>query len=157
DDDDNCENHGDQPGAVRLRPQGAVRPPPVGPIRQLIDILLHLDVHLNDWATTMGGWLYLLLFTVVFCETGLVVTPFLPGDSLLFTVGALAATEGSPIQLPFVIVLLFAAGVLGDATNYAIGSRVGPRAFKSDTSIFFNKNHLLKTQAFYEKHGGKTI
>src|SRR3954452_3725860 len=115
-------------------------------LRQLLDTFLHLDKHLNTWAGQMGAGLYALLFAVIFCETGLVVTPFLPGDSLLFAVGALAATEGSPIQLPLVIVLLFVAGVIGDATNYAIGSRIGPRAFKSDKSFLFNKKHLLKTQ-----------
>ncbi|MBK8251230.1 MAG: DedA family protein [Polyangiaceae bacterium] len=126
-------------------------------LRQFIDIMLHLDKHLNAWAGTMGGWLYALLFVVIFCETGLVVTPFLPGDSLLFAVGALAATEGSPINVAVVIVLLFVAGVLGDAVNYSIGKKIGPRAFKSEKSWLLNKKHLEKTQAFYEKHGGKTI
>ncbi|MEZ4298491.1 MAG: DedA family protein [Polyangiaceae bacterium] len=126
-------------------------------VRQFIDILLHLDKHLNQWAGTMGSGLYALLFAVIFCETGLVVTPFLPGDSLLFAVGALAATDGSPINIGLVIVLLFVAGVLGDAVNYSIGRRIGPRAFKSETSWLLNKKHLERTQAFYEKHGGKTI
>ncbi len=126
-------------------------------LKHLVDIFLHLDKHLNDWATTLGGGLYGILFLVVFCETGLVVTPFLPGDSLLFAVGALAATEGSPLSLPLVMGLLFAAAVLGDAVNYAIGSKIGPKAFQSEGSIFFNKKHLLRTEAFYERHGGKTI
>lgn len=126
-------------------------------VRQLIDTFLHLDVHLNEWARQLGSSLYALLFLIVFCETGLVVTPFLPGDSLLFAVGALAAIAGSPISLPLVIGLLFVAAVLGDATNYSIGLRIGPRAFRSEKSFLFNKNHLLKTQAFYERHGGKTI
>jgi membrane-associated protein len=126
-------------------------------IKQLLDIFLHLDAHLNAWATSLGGGLYGLLFLIVFCETGLVVTPFLPGDSLLFAVGALAAMAGSPISLPLVIALLFVAAVLGDATNYSIGLRVGPKAFKSEGSLLFNKKHLLRTQAFYERHGGKTI
>src|SRR5262245_37623919 len=99
-------------------------------IRQFIDIFLHLDRHLNEWATSMGSSLYILLFVVVFCETWLVVTPFLPGDSLLFAIGALCAIDGSPLSLPVVIVLLFAAAVLGDAVNYSIGLRVGPKAFK---------------------------
>src|SRR3954452_13840496 len=97
-------------------------------IKQLLDVFLHLDAHLNAWATSLGGGLYGLLFLIVFCETGLVVTPFLPGDSLLFAVGALAAMSGSPISLPLVIGLLFVAAVLGDATNYSIGLRVGPKA-----------------------------
>ena len=126
-------------------------------IKQLLDVFLHLDTHLNAWATSLGGGLYGLLFLIVFCETGLVVTPFLPGDSLLFAVGALAAMSGSPISLPLVIALLFLAAVLGDATNYSIGLRVGPKAFKSEGSLLFNKKHLLRTQAFYERHGGKTI
>jgi len=126
-------------------------------LKQLLDVFLHLDAHLNAWATSLGGGLYGLLFLIVFCETGLVVTPFLPGDSLLFAVGALAAMSGSPISLPLVIGLLFVAAVLGDATNYSIGLRIGPKAFKSEGSFLFNKKHLLRTQAFYERHGGKTI
>jgi membrane-associated protein len=126
-------------------------------LRTFIDIFIHLDQHLNRWADSMGGGLYALLFAIIFCETGLVVTPFLPGDSLLFAVGALAATDGSPINIGLVIVVLFVAGVLGDAVNYSIGKRVGPRAFKSDKSWLLNKKHLERTQAFYEKHGGKTI
>jgi membrane-associated protein len=126
-------------------------------IKSLIDIFLHLDKHIDAWATSMGSGLYVLLFVVVFCETGLVVTPFLPGDSLLFAVGALAAREGSPLSMPAVIALLFIAAVIGDAVNYSIGYRIGPKAFKSDKSILFNKKHLLRTQEFYERHGGKTI
>jgi membrane-associated protein len=126
-------------------------------LHDLIDIFLHLDKHLNEWAGSLGGGLYGILFLIVFCETGLVVTPFLPGDSLLFAVGALCALEGSPISLPLVIALLFVAAVLGDAVNYSIGRRVGPRVFRSEGSWLLNKKHLLRTQGFYEKHGGKTI
>jgi membrane-associated protein len=90
-------------------------------LKNAIDIFLHLDQHLDAWTATMGGWLYLVLFVVVFCETGLVVTPFLPGDSLLFAVGALSARDGSPLDIKWVMVLLAAAGFLGDAVNYAIG------------------------------------
>jgi membrane-associated protein len=126
-------------------------------LKHFIDIFLHLDKHLNEWAAQLGGGLYGLLFLIVFCETGLVVTPFLPGDSLLFAVGALSATDGSPIQLPLVMLLLFVAAVIGDAVNYSIGRRLGPAAFKSESSWLLNKKHLLRTQAFYEKHGGKTI
>jgi membrane-associated protein len=124
---------------------------------QFVDVFLHLDRHLNEWAGAMGSGLYLLLFAIVFCETGLVVTPFLPGDSLLFAVGALAATEGSPIDLPAVIALLIVAGVLGDAVNYGIGLRLGPRVFSREDSWLFNRQHLERTQRFYGKYGGKTI
>jgi len=124
---------------------------------QFIDIFLHLDQHLNDWAAQLGPGLYLLLFLVVFCETGLVVTPFLPGDSLLFAVGALAASDGSPIQVGLVSLLLIVAAILGDAVNYSIGRRVGPKVFSKEDSWLLNKKHLIKTQNFYEKHGGKTI
>jgi membrane-associated protein len=122
-----------------------------------IDIFLHLDQHLNTWAEYLGVWLYLLLFVIIFCETGLVVTPFLPGDSLLFAVGALSALDGSPINIGLTMVLLCVAAVLGDTANYAIGHYMGPRVFRSESSIFLNKNHLLRTQRFFEKHGGKTI
>lgn len=123
----------------------------------LVDILLHLDRHLNSWAAAFGGWLYVLLFAVVFAETGLVVLPFLPGDSLLFAVGALAATDGSPIDVWLVGVLLTIAAIVGDAVNYAIGRRIGPKIFASDTSRWLNKQHLLRAHGFYEKHGGKTV
>ncbi|HWP35207.1 MAG TPA: DedA family protein [Thermodesulfobacteriota bacterium] len=124
---------------------------------EILDLFLHLDRHLNTLAGLLGPWLYLLLFAVVFCETGLVVTPFLPGDSLLFAVGALAAMDGSPLSLPLLAAVLIAAAVLGDAVNYAIGYRVGPRVFRRDDSRLFNRRHLLRTQRFYERHGGKTI
>ena len=122
-----------------------------------LDVFLHLDVHLNEWATTLGPWLYLVLFLVVFCETGLVVTPFLPGDSLLFAIGALASIEGSPISLPLMIVTLIAAGILGDAVNYSIGHWLGPAVFSSERSRLLNPKHLERTQEFYAKHGKKTI
>jgi membrane-associated protein len=126
-------------------------------LAQLLDVFLHLDQHLNQWATTLGPWLYAVLFLIVFCETGLVVTPFLPGDSLLFAVGALASLEGSPIELPQTALLLIVAAVLGDAVNYAIGAYLGPAVFTSDRSRLLNKQHLVRTQLFYERHGGKTI
>lgn len=126
-------------------------------IEDFIDIFLHLDAHLNEWATQLGPWLYAILFAIIFCETGLVITPFLPGDSLLFAVGALSATEGSPIKLVQISILLIVAAILGDATNYAIGKYFGPRIFSSSSSRFFNRAHLDRTQIFYEKHGGKTI
>jgi membrane-associated protein len=124
---------------------------------ELIDVLLHLDKHLNEWAGQLGPWLYAVLFAIIFAETGLVITPFLPGDSLLFAVGALAATAGSPIDVTLVIVLLTIAAIVGDAVNYAIGRRIGPKIFSRESSRFLNKEHLLRAHRFYEKHGGKTI
>jgi membrane-associated protein len=126
-------------------------------IQPILDVLLHLDKHLNQWADFFGPGLYVVLFLIVFCETGLVVTPFLPGDSLLFAVGALAASTGSNLSLPALVVLLIAAAVLGDAANYAAGYWVGPRVFGSERSWLFNRKHLLRTQEFYDRHGGKTI
>lgn len=126
-------------------------------LRHLLDVFLHLDAHLNEWAADLGPWTYILLFAIVFAETGLVITPFLPGDSLLFAVGALAATEGSPIHVASVTLLLIVAAVLGDAVNYSIGKLVGPKVFARESSRLLNKEHLVRTQQFYEKHGGKTI
>jgi membrane-associated protein len=121
------------------------------------DVITHLNVHLADWARDMGGWLYVVLFLIIFCETGLVVTPFLPGDSLLFAVGALCALDGSPLSVGLIVPLLIVAAVLGDAVNYSAGRHIGPRVFTSETSWLLNKKHLARTQAFYEKYGGKTI
>lgn len=126
-------------------------------IKQLFDIFLHLDAHLDKWMALYGMWLYLVLFVVIFCETGLVVTPFLPGDSLLFATGALVARPDSPLHLGWIILLLCVAGVLGDAVNYSIGYRVGPRVFTKEKSWLLNKKHLLRAQSFYERYGGKTI
>lgn len=119
------------------------------------DFLVHLDAHIAAFLAEHGAWVYGLLFLIVFCETGLVVIPFLPGDSLLFVVGALAATGGLSIGL--VIVLLIAAALLGDNTNYWIGRWLGPKVFRWENSILFNRKHLDRTRAFYDKHGGKTI
>ena len=126
-------------------------------LQSALDVVLHLDVHLNDWAGVLGPWLYLLLFAVIFCETGLVLTPFLPGDSLLFAVGALASIEGSPLSVWILIGLLIPAAVLGDAANYAIGHYVGPAVFTSERSRLLNPKHLERTQKFYARHGRKTI
>lgn len=120
-----------------------------------IDIMLHLDKHLAMLVTQYGAWVYAILFIIVFCETGLVVTPFLPGDSLLFVAGAVAAAGGMDIGL--LIVLLIVAAVLGDAVNYAVGSWFGPKVFRWESSRFFNRTAFDRTHAFYEKHGGKTI
>ena len=126
-------------------------------LKQAIEIFLHLDQHLNEWAGVLGPWLYLLLFVIVFCETGLVVTPILPGDSLLFAAGALCAIEGTPLSLPLMMLVLMAAAILGDAVNYAIGHYLGPMVFASESSRLFNRKHLERTQQFYVRHGGKTI
>jgi len=126
-------------------------------IKLLIDMVLHLDRHLADISNLFGGWMYGILFLVVFCETGLIVTPFLPGDSLLFAVGALVAIPETHLSLPLMFVLLTVAAIIGDAVNYAIGRQIGPRVFRSETSKLLNYKHLLKAQEFYEKHGGKAI
>lgn len=120
----------------------------------LLDFFLHLDVHLGEIILNYGVWTYAILFLIIFMETGFVVTPFLPGDSLLFAAGTFAALGSlDPILLFF---LLFAAAVLGDTVNYWIGSAIGMRAFEKERR-FLNREHLEKTQRFYEKHGGKTI
>jgi membrane-associated protein len=121
------------------------------------DYITHLNVHLKELGVTMGPWLYVLLFFIVFAETGLVVTPFLPGDSLLFAVGTLCALPGMPLSIAVVMPLLMLAAILGDAVNYSVGYKLGPAVFRSDSSRLLNKKHLLKTQAFYERYGGKTI
>lgn len=126
-------------------------------IAQATDIFLHLDVHLNMLAISLGPWLYIVLFFVIFAETGLVVTPFLPGDSLIFAVGAFTSIKGSVLHLPSIVVLLIVAAILGDALNYTIGKYIGPKIFKKDTGIFLNKKHLISAHNFYEKYGGKTI
>jgi membrane-associated protein len=112
---------------------------------------------LNTLAQQVGYWLYVILFLIIFAETGLVAVPFLPGDSLLFAVGAVAANPGSPINLPLTAVLLIVAAVAGDAINYAIGYRVGPRVFAYENSWLLNKKHLEEAHRFYEQYGGKTI
>ncbi len=126
-------------------------------LKQALEIFLHLDVHLNQLTIDYGSFVYLILFLIVFCETGLVVTPVLPGDSLLFAVGALVSIEGSPLSLPIVCALLIVAAILGDAANYSIGRYLGPAVFSSERSRLLNPEHLRRTHAFYEKHGGKTI
>jgi membrane-associated protein len=125
-------------------------------IAKAVDLFLHLDRHLGEIIQQYGGWTYALLTLVVFCETGLVVTPFLPGDSLLFAAGAFAALPGSGLRLEILFVLLAAAAILGDTVNYWIGHRVGPSAFEGRIR-FLKRSHLDRTHAFYEKYGGKTI
>ena len=123
-------------------------------INTLFDLLLHLDEHVATLVQNYGVWSYLILFVIIFMETGFVITPFLPGDSLLFAVGAFAALDVFNIALAYG--LLFAAAVLGDTVNYWIGNLLGEQVFKKDHR-FIKKEYLIKTQKFYDKHGGKTI
>jgi membrane-associated protein len=124
-------------------------------LQHLIDFILHIDVHLVELTTAYGMWIYAILFIIVFCETGLVVTPFLPGDSLLFAVGSLAALGAMDVTTS--IILLIAAAFLGDTVNYWIGHYFGPKVFHQERSRFLNREYLERTHRFYEKHGGKTI
>lgn len=121
----------------------------------IVDFILHIDDHLAEIIANYGAWTYLILFLIVFCETGLVVTPFLPGDSLLFAAGAFAAS-GS-VNLAIITVVIFVAAVLGDAVNYKIGSIMGPAVWQKKDSKIFKLEYLHKTQKFYEKYGGKAI
>jgi membrane-associated protein len=126
-------------------------------LASVLEHVLHLNKYLPDWSNQLGPWLYVILFAVIFCETGLVVTPFLPGDSLLFAVGAVIALPESTLSLPLMLAVLIAAAVLGDAVNYSLGLKIGPAVFRSEKSRLFNRKHLLRTQQFYERYGGKTI
>ncbi len=127
-------------------------------LRQTFDALVHLSPDsINGLAHAFGPWLYVVLFVIVFAETGLVAVPFLPGDSLLFAVGAVAAHADSPIGLAPTAALLIVAAVLGDAVNYAIGSKLGPKVFSGEGSRLLNKKHLNAARDFYDHHGGKTI
>src|SRR5712671_4406553 len=119
------------------------------------DLVVHLDQHLEAFVAQHGAWVYALLFVIVFCETGLVVTPFLPGDSLLFVAGAIAAVGGMDIYA--VTATLIAAALCGDNVNYWVGRWIGPKVFHYERSRFFNPAHLQRANAFYERHGGKTI
>ena len=121
-----------------------------------IDIILHLDIHLASLLTEYGTWIYAILFLIIFCETGLVFMPFLPGDSLLFVAGALAATSPA-LEIDVLIAVLLAAAILGDNTNYWIGRAMGPKVFRWEKSRFFNRAAFDKTHSYFEKHGGKTI
>jgi membrane-associated protein len=126
----------------------------------IIDLFLHLDTHMTDLVAAYGRWVYALLFLIIFAETGFVVTPILPGDSLLFAAGALAAT--SALNIYVLLALLVVAAVLGDAVNYAVGDNVGPRIFRSSDRTswwqrMLNRNHLVRAHEFFEKYGGKAI
>lgn len=126
-------------------------------IHWFVDFVLHLDRHLSELVAQYHYWIYGILFLIIFCETGLVVTPFLPGDSLLFAVGALAAIDSTgTLNAVWMWLLLMAAAILGNETNFRIGRAIGPRAF-SGSVRWLKQDYLLRTQAFYEKHGGKTI
>jgi len=124
-------------------------------MHELLDYFLHINRHLETVTRDYGGWTYAILFLVVFCETGLVVTPFLPGDSLLFAAGAIAAV--CDLNVVALCGLLIIAAILGDTVNYHIGKYLGPRVLRGETSRLFNKKHLEKTHRFFEKYGGKTI
>jgi len=124
-------------------------------IATFFDIVLHLDRHLQWLVSNYGVWIYLILFLIIFCETGLVVTPFLPGDSLLFVAGTVAATGGMDVHL--LALLLIIAAILGDTVNYWVGHYLGPRVFHYENSIWLNRRHLDRAHEFYERHGGKTI
>jgi membrane-associated protein len=121
----------------------------------LIDFILHVDRHLAEFVQAYGMWVYALLFLIIFVETGVVVMPFLPGDSLLFVVGALCGA--GVMSLPLAMAVLLVAAILGDQTNYLIGRRIGPKVFQWEQSRFFNKRAFDAAHAFYEKHGGITI
>jgi membrane-associated protein len=125
-------------------------------LHTLIEVVLHLDKHLAEWSSALGPSLYGVLFLIVFCETGLVITPFLPGDSLLFAIGALTAIDGSGLDLVLSIGTLCVAAILGDTVNYKIGSVIGDRAFSGQYKLI-NPKHLERTKDFYERYGGRAI
>ncbi|WON75686.1 DedA family protein [Serratia sp. UGAL515B_01] len=126
-------------------------------IKFLIDFILHIDAHLAELVAQYGVWVYGILFLILFCETGLVVTPFLPGDSLLFVAGALAALPSNDLNVHTMVALMLVAAILGDAVNYTIGRLFGEKLFRNPDSKIFRRSYLDKTHQFYEKHGGKTI
>lgn len=126
-------------------------------LAQFIDIVLHLDKHLAVLLAQYGAWIYLILFLIIFCETGLIVMPFLPGDSLLFVAGALAAANPESFDITTLMVLLVIAAILGDGLNFRVGRWFGPKVFRWEDSRFFNRAAFNKAHEFYETHGGKTI
>jgi len=130
---------------------------PMELLKQLIDFILHAENHLIWFIQNYGLWVYALLFAIIFCETGLVVTPFLPGDSLLFAVGALCARPDMGLRIELITPLLLVAAIVGDSVNYAIGKWFGPQVFNYESNRFFNRDHLVKAHAFYEKYGGRAI
>ncbi len=126
-------------------------------IKSLIDFILHIDRHLAEIIADYGAWTYAVLFLIIFAETGLVVTPFLPGDSLLFAAGAFCAKPETGLNVHLMAMLLFIAAVIGDTLNYWIGSKIGPAVFKREDSIFLRRKHLDRAHAFFEKYGGRAI
>ena len=120
-----------------------------------VDVILHLDVHLRELAQAYGAWVYAFLFLIIFLETGVVVTPFLPGDSLLFVAGTIAAA--GELNVHFLVFILAVAAIAGDSLNYAIGRYLGPRVFRFEDSRFFKRAYVDRTHAFFERHGGKAI
>lgn len=126
-------------------------------IHFLIDFILHIDVHLAELVAEYGIWVYAILFLILFCETGLVVTPFLPGDSLLFVAGALSALPTNDLNVHLMVLLMVIAAIVGDALNYTIGRLFGEKLFSNPNSKIFRRSYLDKTHSFYERHGGKTI
>ncbi len=126
-------------------------------IKKLVDFVLHIDTHLAEIIKDYGTWTYAILFLIIFAETGLVVTPFLPGDSLLFAAGAFCAKPDTGLNVHLMALLLFVAAVIGDTLNYWIGSKLGPSVFKREDSIFLRKSHLERAHAFFEKYGGRAI
>lgn len=126
-------------------------------LHMLLDFILHIDLHLAQLVGDYGNWVYGFLFAILLCETGLVVMPFLPGDSLLFVAGTLAARPDNGLNIHLMVLLMLTAAVIGDAVNYSIGHFFGERLFRNPNARLFKRRHLERTQAFYERHGGKTI
>ena len=126
-------------------------------IKFIIDFVLHIDVHLTELVAQYDTWVYVILFIIIFCETGLVVTPFLPGDSLLFVAGALSTLDTNHLSVHLLVIVLIASAILGDGVNYFIGKYLGERLFNNPNSKIFRQSYLAKTHNFYEKYGGKTI
>jgi membrane-associated protein len=124
-------------------------------LSQFLDIILHLDVHLRELAQSYGAWVYAILFLIIFFETGVVITPFLPGDSLLFVAGTIAAA--GDMNVHGLVLLLITAAIAGDSLNYAIGRYLGPKVFRFEKSRFFKRAYIDRTHAFFERHGGKAI
>jgi membrane-associated protein len=122
-----------------------------------VNLILHIDQSLSAWSLWMGPWLYVLVFAIIFAETGFIVTPFLPGDSLLFALGAMTTLEKGGLSLPVLCLLLTAAAFFGDNINFLFGRFIGPKVFSREDSFLFNKKHLTRTQGFYEKHGVKAV
>jgi membrane-associated protein len=126
-------------------------------VKKLIDFVLHIDRHLADVIAQYGVWTYAVLFVIIFAETGFVVTPFLPGDSLLFAAGAFSAKPETGLNVHLMAFLLFIAAIIGDTVNYWLGSKIGPAVFKREDSIFLRRKHLDRAHAFFEKYGGRAI